>query len=122
MSNLVTEARLLGVAAAPGLAVAPCLIVRPFQGLDDIRLSISVDQVDGEIKRFDQAVDRGVTQIEAIRSKAEAAGELTGAAVIEAQAFMLMDPVLLDGVKEKIQGLLPAERSVHETIEENANI
>ena len=122
MSNLVTEARLLGVAAAPGLAVAPCLIVRPFQGLDDIRLSISVDQVDGEIKRFDQAVDRGVTQIEAIRSKAEAAGELTGAAVIEAQAFMLMDPVLLDGVKEKIQGLLPAERAVQETIEEHANI
>lgn len=122
MSNLVTKARLLGVAAAPGLAVAPCLIVLPFQGLDTVGLSISANQVEDEIKRFEQAVETGTTQIEVIRARAEAAGELTRAAVIEAQAFMLMDPVLIDGVKEKIQGLLPAERAVYGTIEEHANI
>ena len=112
-----------GIGAAPGLAVAPCLIVQPLPDINAFAQVISREIVDEELNRFSNAVEVASGQLEAIRKKAEAAGETTRADIMGAQAMMLTDPMLDEGVRERITDqLFSAVRAVKEVAEEQADI
>jgi len=112
-----------GIGAAPGLAVAKSLVIRPLPKLTAANRSIERSQVDAELSRFKQAVEQAGAQLEAIIARARKAGDETKADIVEAQSMMLTDPTLEDGVREKISTqLYSAVRAVTETIAEQADI
>ncbi len=112
-----------GIGAAPGLAVAKSLVIRPLPNLTSANRSIERAQIDAELGRFKQAVEHAGGQLEAIIVRARKAGDETKADIVEAQSLMLTDPTLEDGVREKISTqLYSAVRAVEETIAEQADI
>ncbi len=112
-----------GIGAAPGLAVAPCLKVEPLPDVSTVPQSIVRELVEEELKRFTNAVQAAEGQLQAIQKKAEAAGDSTRADIIGAQALMLTDPMLDEGVRERIaEQLFSAVRAVKEVSDEQADI
>lgn len=114
---------LRGIAAAPGLAVAKCLVIRSLPETSPSAQNIVRELVDEELNRFASAVKEASAQMDAILARARAAGDETRAAIIGAQAMMLTDPLLEEEVRDKINNLLhSAVLAVQETAEEQAAI
>lgn len=112
-----------GIAAAPGLALARCLIVQPLPESNMMAQSIPRDQVDAELDLFAQAVKSASAQLEKILDRARQAGDETKTDIIGAQSMLLTDPLLEEGVCEKISTqFFSAIRAVKETTEEQADI
>jgi len=111
-----------GIGAAPGLAVAKCLIVQPLPDVNTVTQVIGETQVEAEKARFTNAVQVALSQLTCIKDRSEAGGDATCAEVVGAQCMILDDPVLLDGVTERIEQLQSAEHALKETVEEQAAI
>jgi len=112
-----------GIAAAPGLALARCLIIEPLPEPSSISQNIFREQIAAELDLFAEAVKTATAQLEKIMDQANLAGDETRAEIIGAQAMMITDPVLEEGVREKItDSLFSAVRAVRETTEEQAEI
>ena len=111
-----------GIAAAPGLAIAPCLKIHPVPTNKALQL-ISREQAPAELKRFTAAVAQASAQLEAIAEAAKTRGDQLRADIVEAQSMMLLDPVLVESVAEKISGHLnSAPHAVGQAIAEQAAI
>ena len=111
-----------GIAAAPGLAIAPCLKIHPVATGEGLK-TISREQASAELDRFKTAIDQAASQLAAIAATARARGDQLRADIVEAQSMMLLDPVLAESVEEKITNqLLAAPHAVREAIEEQAAI
>ena len=114
---------LRGIAAAPGLALAECLIVQPLPDPNTVAQSVASDQTESELALFRYAVEVASAQLQSIADRAAAAGETTRAEIIGAQLLMLTDPLLAEEVQEKISiRCYSAVRAVYETTEEQAAI
>lgn len=91
--------RLRGVAAAPGVAVAPPqLLERSVAG--------------GERLDLDAAVDLTVRQLEALAARLAAGGRPDEAAIFEAQILLARDVELLAGAREAVDGGTPADDAI----------
>ena len=114
---------LRGIAAAPGLALAECLIVQPLPDPNTVAQNVASDQTESELALFRYAVEVASAQLQSIADRATAAGETTRAEIIGAQVLMLTDPLLAEEVQEKISiRCYSAVRAVYETTEEQAAI
>ena len=111
-----------GIAAAPGLAIAPCLKIHPVPTSEGLQF-ISREQVPAELERFTAAVAQASAQLESIAAAAKSRGDQLRADIVEAQSMMLIDPVLAEAVAEKISDQLnSAPHAVQQAIEEQATI
>ena len=111
-----------GIAAAPGLAIAPCLKIHPVPTSEGLQF-ISREQVPAELARFTAAVAQASAQLESIAAAAKSRGDQLRADIVEAQSMMLIDPVLAEAVAEKISDQLnSAPHAVQQAIEEQAAI
>ena len=111
-----------GIAAAPGLAIAPCLKIHPVPTNKDPQI-ISREQAPAELERFTAAVAQASAQLESIAEAAKSRGDQIRADIVEAQAMMLLDPVLAESVAEKITGQFnSAPHAVRQAIAEHAAI
>ena len=91
--------RLRGVAAAPGVAVAPPqLLGRAVAG--------------GERLDLDAAVDLTVRQLEALAARLADVGREDEAAIFEAQALLARDEELLEGARDAAAGGTPADDAI----------
>ena len=111
-----------GIAAAPGLAIAPCLKIHPVPTNKGPQV-INREQAPAELERFTTAVAQASAQLDTIVAAAQSRGDQLRADIVEAQAMMLLDPVLAEAVEEKITGqLYSAPHAVQQAIEEQAVI
>jgi len=112
-----------GIGAAPGLAVAKGLIIRPAPEIAAVMQTVKREQVDVEASLFRQAVELAAAQLAAIVERARKAGDETRVEIIGAQRLMLTDPTIEDEVRDKIvTRFYPAIRAVSETIEEQVEL
>lgn len=111
-----------GIAAAPGLAIAKCLRIEPALQIV-ANQAITLDQVEGELVSFTQAVQQAAAELDAIANTARARGQADLAEIIEAQSLIVTDPMLDEGVRQKITlQLISAGQAVRLTVDEQAAI
>ena len=114
---------LQGIGAAPGVAVARCRILRSAAGPIASVQTIVPEQIESELQCFRDAVAQATAQLDLIMQMARQSGDKTRLEIMEAQCLMLADPILEDGVRDKIGGqLFSALRAVQDTIAEQAAI
>ncbi|MGO4929104.1 phosphoenolpyruvate--protein phosphotransferase [Fundicoccus sp. Sow4_D5] len=92
--------RLTGIAASDGVAIAPVyLLTEPDLSFE----TVTIDDSEAEITRFEQAIAQTITEITAIRDIAkESLGE-EEAQVFEAHLLVVADPEFTDQVKGQIE-------------------
>ncbi|MFO8015081.1 MAG: phosphoenolpyruvate--protein phosphotransferase [Phycisphaerae bacterium] len=91
-----------GIAVSPGMAIAPAVVLDSEQ-FRIPRRGIEPAEVDGELARFQKAVDRAQQEIGELRERvASDVGEKLGA-IFDVQDALLNDPRLLGEVRELIQ-------------------
>ena len=112
-----------GVAAAPGMVLAPCLKLLPLPEPETGNQAIGPEQAEAERSAFETALQTAALQLTALRERAEADGDSARSGILDAQGLMLKDPLLAESVREKITNLLrPAVWAVREAIDEQAAI
>ena len=112
-----------GIGAAPGLALANCLIIQPLPDPRTVPQTVSGEQAEAELALYAAAVQEATAQLESIQARAQSAGDTTRADIIGAQMMMLTDPLLEEGVQEKISSrFCSAVKAVYDTTEEQAAI
>ena len=112
-----------GIGAAPGLALANCLIIQPLPDPRTVPQSVAGEQAEAELALYATAVQEATAQLESIQVRAQSAGDTTRSDIIGAQMMMLTDPLLEEGVQERITSrLFSAVKAVYDTTEEQAAI
>ena len=92
----------IGIPAAPGIAIGPAYLFNKREVVVEAR-RISEAEVEAELERFEQAVQRAERDLNKISSVArEKLGE-ESASVFEAQRLMLHDASVYDRIREYIQ-------------------
>jgi len=110
---------LKGLPAVEGIAIGPAFVYRSEEPVVKRR---RVENVEGELVRFQEAVEKAKEQLRKIHTKARGeVGEDT-ARIFEAHLLFLEDRVFLDGVRGKIEGGLNAEAAVADTVKEFVSI
>jgi phosphotransferase system enzyme I (PtsI) len=117
-----TEAlRMEGIAASEGVAIGP-VFVHTAGELEPERASISEDEVEKELKRFDEAVKAVVPKLSETAEKMREAGNEDEAAIFDAHIELAQDPELADGVAERVKNLESPETAVLAVGEEYARM
>ena len=108
-----------GIPASPGIAVGPVFC---FQDAD-LRIDrCTIQDVEAEIQRFEQAVSDAATQIAEIKEKALTEASAEEAAIFDAHALFLQDPALIDAIRTTIrEQQLNAEAAVSDGVEVQAS-
>ncbi|MGE7602203.1 phosphoenolpyruvate--protein phosphotransferase [Peribacillus sp. NPDC097675] len=107
MSTLIS-----GIAASSGIAIAKAYrLIEPELSVD----TRNVEDVEAEISRFKEAIQKSTVELEIIRNKAEQDLGADKAAIFDAHLLVLSDPELLSPVQDKIQSeKVNAESSLKE--------
>ncbi len=111
------ETILQGIAAAEGIAIGKAFRYTPIQ------LSIPDRQASSpaaEISRFETACEQAHQELRAVKDHLSKLADTETAAIFEAHAMMLDDPMLHEGVRKRIREGQIAEKAVQETSEELA--
>ncbi len=91
-----------GIAVSPGVAIAPAVVLDSEQ-FRIPRRGIAADEVETELSRLQQAVERAQAEVHELRERvASDVGEKLGA-IFDVQDALLNDPHLLDEIRELIQ-------------------
>jgi phosphotransferase system enzyme I (PtsI) len=108
---------LSGIGASPGIVVGKALVYH--QKINIVKKKISKDEIELEIKKFDDALKKSIEEEQFIEEKVKKELGEKDAEIFQAHILMLQDPSFVEGVKEKIrQNQLSSEQSVVETINE----
>lgn len=113
--------RMEGVAASEGVAVGP-VFVHDLGELEPDRTSISEDEVEDEIKRFEEAVQAVVPKLSETAEKMREAGNEDEAAIFDAHTELAQDPELAEGVAERVKNLESPEAAILAVGEEYAQL
>lgn len=107
MSTLIS-----GIAASSGIAIAKAYrLIEPELSVE----KRTVEDVEAEISRFKEAIQKSTAELEIIRNKAEQDLGADKAAIFDAHLLVLSDPELLSPVQDKIQSeKVNAESSLQE--------
>ncbi|MGC9113003.1 phosphoenolpyruvate--protein phosphotransferase [Acidilobus sp.] len=109
--------KLTGVAASPGIAIGKALVYS--QKVTISRKKINKDEIDAEIRRFEEALKRSIDEEQFIEDKVKRELGEKDAEIFQAHILMLQDPSFVNSVKEKIRNeLLSPEQAVVETVNE----
>ncbi len=93
---------LRGTGVSPGIAVGPALIVAHEAG-PVFRLSLTPDQLDGELRRLEQALATSAAQLEAIKERLSREVGAPHAYIFDAHLLMLGDPLLRERAAEVVR-------------------
>lgn len=101
-----------GIAASNGIAIAKAYrLIEPELSVE----KRNIEDVEAEISRFKEAIQKSTAELEKIRNKAEQDLGADKAAIFDAHLLVLSDPELLSPVQDKIQSEnVNAEFSLHE--------
>jgi len=113
--------RMEGVAASEGVAVGP-VFVHDAGELEPDRTSISEEEVEDEIKRFEEAVQAVVPKLSETAEKMREQGNEDEAAIFDAHTELAQDPELADGVAERVKNLESPESAILAVGEEYAQM
>ncbi|MFS0660861.1 phosphoenolpyruvate--protein phosphotransferase [Niallia alba] len=104
---------LQGIAASSGIAIAKAYrLVEPDLSFE----KTSVENAENEISRFQEALSKAKSELEAIREKANKELGADKAAIFEAHLLVLSDPELIAPIEDKIKtDLVNAEFALKET-------
>ncbi|WP_312096917.1 phosphoenolpyruvate--protein phosphotransferase [Niallia sp.] len=104
---------LQGIAASSGIAIAKAYrLVEPDLSFD----KTTVENAENEISRFQEALSKAKSELEAIREKANKELGADKAAIFEAHLLVLSDPELIAPIEDKIKtDLVNAEYALKET-------
>ena len=104
---------LQGIAASSGIAIAKAYrLVEPDLSFEQT----SVENAENEISRFQEALSKAKSELEAIREKANKELGADKAAIFEAHLLVLSDPELIAPIEDKIKtDLVNAEFALKET-------
>jgi len=91
-----------GIAASPGIEIGKAHVIK-HQQVDINTEAIIEENIDGEIKRFDEAVGLSKLQLKQIKEKAEKELGADKAEIFGAHLMILEDPVFLDEIVSKIK-------------------
>ncbi|MFJ7639307.1 phosphoenolpyruvate--protein phosphotransferase [Peribacillus sp. NPDC097224] len=107
MSTLIS-----GIAASSGIAIAKAYrLIEPELSVE----KRSIEDVEAEVIRFKEAIQKSTSELEIIRNKAEQDLGADKAAIFDAHLLVLSDPELLNPVQDKIKSEnINAESSLHE--------
>ncbi|BAY07401.1 phosphoenolpyruvate--protein phosphotransferase [Calothrix sp. NIES-2098] len=94
-----TPGELSGIAASPGVAIAPVVHYQPTAVTPT---EYHVENIDSEWQRLQTAIDTAKQQIQALFSQASVQIGDTEAAIFVAHLLFLEDPVLLEAVRQRI--------------------
>ncbi len=104
------ERTLVGRPASPGIVVGPVHLLR--WEVPDVRHRFILDsEIEGEIERLHDAVDRAKERLRHVRSRAERHAGPEEAAIFDVQIGMLDDAELRSGVEDLIRQHLGAEKA-----------
>ena len=119
--NIGKALRMEGVAASEGVAIGP-VFVHDVGELEPERTSITEEEVEDEIKRFDEAVEAVVPKLSETAEKMRDQGNENEAAIFDAHTELAQDPELADGVKERVKNLESPEAAIMAVGEEYAQM
>jgi phosphoenolpyruvate-protein phosphotransferase (PTS system enzyme I) len=104
---------LQGIAASSGIAIAKAYrLVEPDLSFD----KTTIENAENEISRFQEALTKAKSELEAIREKAHTELGADKAAIFEAHLLVLSDPELIAPIEDKIKtDLVNAEYALKET-------
>ncbi len=100
--KILKEIKLTGIPTSPGIAMGPIYIFRPFQ-LNISELEGEVENVEREIKLFDNAIEKVHRQLENAQRNSEAYYKDQFSEIFESQKAFLRDPVLINEIKQEIR-------------------
>jgi phosphoenolpyruvate-protein phosphotransferase (PTS system enzyme I) len=104
------DRQLRGIPASPGIAVGNVHLLR-WEVPDVPHHIIHDDEVPGELKRLEFAIERAKERLRHVRERVETTAGKEEAAIFDAQHQILEDPALLKGVEELIRQNLAAEKA-----------
>jgi phosphotransferase system enzyme I (PtsI) len=109
-----------GVSVSGGMALGPVLLIHPFSA-DFPSYELSVDEVEGEMMRFDAALRQSEQQIRDLLLGMSAPSDAVGREVLETHLLVLLDHSLVGEVRKRIRrDLRNAEEVYHTVVEEFA--
>src|SRR3989304_3136635 len=94
------EILLKGIAASPGIAIGPVFLYEK-QAPTIVEKSLAAEEVDPEVERLQQALDRSQKELRKILAYAEKKLGEHQAKIFEAQVLILEDAFLFDTVKKR---------------------
>jgi phosphotransferase system enzyme I (PtsI) len=109
--------RFEGVALSPGVGVGKVRTIRPY-AFECGGERIGGEGIAAETAAFEAALARARTELADLRARGEATLGKDKAAVFEAHGLMLEDPMLLSGIRSRIEGGRTAPDAVVETTRE----
>jgi phosphotransferase system enzyme I (PtsI) len=114
-SRVTAETKFFGIAASPGVATGPVIVLR--QDRPAIRRrTIPAERVPKEIARFEEALLRTRQQILDAKTRlANSVGE-DDAAIFDAHLLVLEDPTILQAVKVQLEDRLLAVDAIYDDI------
>ncbi len=106
---------LQGIPASPGIAIGPAFVFLEEEEPTIPRYSVNERELEGEWKRFMEAVDRARVEITGMRDRASREmGEQHGA-IFDAHLLMLDDPEMLDAIEISLkESLINIEWVIHQ--------
>lgn len=114
-----SEIRLAGMAASAGIVTGPAYCYRPVDLAIPERQSGSVDQ---EMARFAVAQASAGAELSALQQRITRIAGDEYATIFEAHSLLLDDPLLVDGVRSRIEGGLTVEWALRQTVDEIAGM
>ncbi len=111
---------LKGIPASPGVAIGRAVVV-PGENLTTSKHYISSGSVDGELKKFQQALQKSMLELDECAQKVRETLGAEYAGLMDTHKLILQDPSLKDAVIHKIQtDYLTARSAISITLEELA--
>ena len=91
-----------GISASPGIAIGPAYLVKPDNTVIE-KKRIPSTNVGWELRRFEEAVERCMTDLDASQAQVKTLFGSKYAKLIAAHKLILKDPLLISAVKNKIE-------------------
>jgi phosphotransferase system enzyme I (PtsI) len=92
---------LTGIAASPGFAVAPALVLDIPE--PDIGKRIPPEKVEAELTRMRAAMDKAVTELRQAMHELTELGESEASAMVEFELMVLEDPASMEALEEQVR-------------------
>jgi phosphocarrier protein FPr len=109
--------RLQGIPASEGIAIGPAFLVTPEPASPPAR---SPGPPEAEAARFEAAVQVARQGLVELRQQVRANVDEASAAIFDAHRLMLDDPMLVEGVRRRLEQRVTAEAALTATVEELA--
>jgi phosphotransferase system enzyme I (PtsI) len=108
-----------GIAASSGMSVGPVFIYQP----PDLTIpNLAPESAEGELERFDQAVEQARSEIQDIKEKILLRSGQENAAIFDAHMLMLDDPMLVSKVRDYVDANKNIEQALSESTKELAGM